>query len=63
MYILKIVLIIWQSPSWFMKCMAVNVWYYIKEIKIILHSWWFAQLLTTSSTDSPEGEETSITVY
>ena len=24
-----------KSPSWFMKCVAVNVWYYMKEIKII----------------------------
>ena len=26
MSILKIVLVIWPSPSWFVKCMAVNVW-------------------------------------
>ena len=35
MYILKIVLIIRQNPSWFVKCMAVNVWYYIKQINLI----------------------------
>ena len=28
MYILKTGLIIWQSPSWFMKCMAANIWYW-----------------------------------
>ena len=25
----------WQNPSWFMKSMAVNVWYYIKEINFV----------------------------
>ena len=38
MYILKIILIIPQSSSWFVKCMAVNVWYYIKEINFIFVS-------------------------
>ena len=30
MYILKIVRIIWLSPSWFMKCMGANVWHWGK---------------------------------
>ena len=60
MYILKIVMINWQSASWFMKCMATNIWYWRKYTSP-LHP--FVQLPTTSSSHAPEGKETSITVY
>ena len=58
MYTLEIVLIVLQSPSWFMKCLAINIWYWRKQTSN-LYPWQCVQLPTYPL----EEEETIITEY